>query len=56
MEKSKKIIEKYERDIEDLKKENIKLQEGNEFMNERINKLPKIIQKIFLKDDKKLLN
>ena len=56
MEKSKKIIEKYEKDIEDLKKENIKLQEGNEFMNERINKLPKIIQKIFLKDDKKLLN
>ena len=56
MEKSKKIIEKYERDIEDLKKENIKLQEGNEFMNERMNNLPKIIQKIFLKENKKLLN
>lgn len=56
MEKGKKVIEKYEKDIEKLKQENIQLQESNQFINEKINRLPKIIQKIFLKEKRKLLN
>ena len=49
------LVEKQEKEITKLKEEITKLQNNNSELYEQIQKFPKIIRKIFIKDDLKLL-
>ena len=52
---NKDAINSYSNKIEELKANNQNLEEYNKMLNETISGLPKIVRKIFIKNDKKLL-
>lgn len=50
-EKDKELLKEYQEKVDNLKNSNDKLQEYNQFLNEKMNKVPKLIRKIFLRDN-----
>lgn len=54
--KSQELIRKYEETIDKKNKEIEDLKIQNESLTAQINKLPKLVKKLFIKDERKMLN